>query len=73
MVKKEYSPGDAGQNNMFILVEAGILCVCVQQHIWSIRLMIDASVGIPRIGSGAVGNTAFMLVKKVSVRVAMVY
>ncbi len=73
MVKNKYSPGDAAQNNMFILVEAGVLCVCMQQHIWSIRLMSYASVGIPWIGSGAVGNAAFMLVREVSVRVAMVY
>jgi hypothetical protein len=73
VVKKEYSPGDAAQNNMFILVEAGILCVCAQEHIWNIRLMSDASVGIHWIGSGAVRNAAFMLVREVSVRVAMVY
>ncbi len=73
MVKKEYSPGDAVQNNMFILVEAGVLCVCVQRHIWSIRSMSDTSVGIPWIGFGAVGNAAFMLVREVSIRVAMVY
>jgi hypothetical protein len=35
--------------------------------------MSDASVGIPWIGSRAVGSAAFMLVRKVSVRVAMVY
>jgi hypothetical protein len=58
---------------MFILVEAGVLCVCVQQHMWSIRLMSDASVGIPWIGSGAVGNAALMLVREVSIRVDMVY
>ncbi len=73
MVKKEYRPGDAVQNNMFILVKAGVLCVCTQQHIWSIRPMSDASVGIPWIGSGAVGNAAFMLVREVSIRVAMMY
>ncbi len=73
MVKKEYSPGDAAQKNMFILVEAGILCVCAQQHIWSIRSMSKASVRIPWISSRAVGNAAFMLVREVSVRVAIVY
>jgi hypothetical protein len=72
VVKTEYSLGDAAQNNMFILVEAGVLCVCAQRHIWSIRSMSDVSVGIPWIGSGAVGNAAFMLVREVSVRVAMV-
>ncbi len=73
MVKKEYSPGDAVQNNMFVLVEVGVLCVCAQQHIWSIRSMSDTSVGISWIGSGAVGNAAFMLVREVSIRVAMAY
>ncbi len=73
MVKKEHSPGDAAQNNMFILAEAGVLCFCAQRHIWSIRSMSDGSVGIPWIGSGEVGNAAFMLVREVSVRVAMVY
>jgi hypothetical protein len=35
---------------------------------WSIRLISDASVGIPWSGSGAVGKAAFMLVREVSVR-----
>ena len=39
---------------------------------WSIRLIRDASVGIPWIGSGAAGKAAFMLVKEVSIRVDMV-
>jgi hypothetical protein len=39
---------------------------------WSIRLIRDASVGIPWIGSGAVGKAAFMLVREVSVRLDMV-
>ena len=39
---------------------------------WSIRSISDASVGIPWIGSGAVGKTAFMLVREVSVRPDMV-
>jgi hypothetical protein len=72
VVKKEYSPGDAAQNNMFILAEGGVLCVCAQRCKVSIRLISDASVRIPWIGSGAVGNAAFMLVREVSVRVAMV-
>ncbi len=58
---------------MFILVEVCVLCVCMLRHIWSIRSMSDASVGIPWIGSGAVGNAAFMLVREVSVRVDMVH
>jgi hypothetical protein len=49
------------------------LCVCTQRHIWSIRSMSDVSVRIPWIGFGAVENAAFMLVREVSVRVAMVY
>ncbi len=39
---------------------------------WSIRLIRDASVGIPWIGSGAAGKAAFMLVREVSARVDMV-
>ncbi len=39
---------------------------------WSIRLITDASVGIPWIRSGAAGKAAFMLVREVSVRVDMV-
>jgi hypothetical protein len=35
---------------------------------WSIRLIRNASLGIPWIGSGAVGKAAFMLVREVSVR-----
>jgi hypothetical protein len=39
---------------------------------WSIRLIGDASVGIPWIGSSAAGKAAFKLVREVSVRVDMV-
>jgi hypothetical protein len=39
---------------------------------WSIRLIRDASVGIPWIESGAAEKAAFMLVREVSVRVDMV-
>jgi hypothetical protein len=53
---------------MFILSEAGIFCVCKQQHMWSIRSIRDASLGIPWIGSSATGKAAFMLVREVSVR-----
>jgi hypothetical protein len=53
---------------MFILPQAGVFCVCEQQHMWSIRLIRDASLGIPWIGSGAAGKVAFMLVREVSVR-----
>jgi hypothetical protein len=35
---------------------------------WSIRLIRDASLGIPWIGSGAAGKAAFLLVREVSVR-----
>jgi hypothetical protein len=35
---------------------------------WSIRLIRDASLGIPWIGSGAAGEAAFMIVREVSVR-----
>jgi hypothetical protein len=28
VVKKEYRPGDMAQNNMFIVAEAGVFCVC---------------------------------------------
>jgi hypothetical protein len=35
---------------------------------WSIRLIRDASLGIPWIGSGAAEKAAFMLVREVSVR-----
>ncbi len=53
------------QNNIFIVAEAGVFCVCKQRQMWSIRLM-DTSVGIPWIGSGAAGKAAFMLVREVS-------
>jgi hypothetical protein len=35
---------------------------------WSIRLIRDASLGIPWIGSGAAGKAAFMLLREVSVK-----
>ena len=38
---------------------------------WSIRLISDASVGIPWSGFGA-GKAAFMLVREVSIRPDMV-
>jgi hypothetical protein len=53
---------------MFILSEVGVFCVCKQQHMWSIRSIRDASLGIPWIGSGAARKAAFMLVREVSVR-----
>jgi hypothetical protein len=39
---------------------------------WSIRLISDASMGIPWSGCGAVGKATFMLVREVSVRPDMV-
>ena len=57
---------------MFILVEAGVFCVCKHWQMWSIRLIRDASLGIPWIGSSAAGKAAFMLVREVSVRVNIV-
>ena len=51
---------------MFIVVEAGVFCVCEQRQMWSIRLMRDKSVGILWIGSGNAGKAAFMLVREVS-------
>ncbi len=51
---------------MFIVAEAGVVCVCEQRQMWSIRSMRDASVGIPWIGSGAAGKATFMLVREVS-------
>ena len=57
---------------MFILAEAGVLCVCEHWQIYSIRSMRDASVGIPWMGSGAAGKAAFMLVREVSVVEVMV-
>jgi hypothetical protein len=35
---------------------------------WSIRLIRDASLGIPWIGSGAAGKAAFILMREISVR-----
>ena len=57
---------------MFIVAEAGVLWVCEHRQICSIRLRSDASVGIPSIGSGALGKASFMLVRKVSVSPDMV-
>ena len=57
---------------MFVLAEAGVLCVCKHRQIYSIRSMRDASVGIPWMGSGAAGKAAFMLVREVSVVEVMV-
>jgi hypothetical protein len=39
---------------------------------WSIRSIGDMRVGIPWIGSGAVGKAAFMLEREVSVKGDMV-
>ncbi len=66
-MKYEYRSGDAARNIMFIVAEAGVFWVCKQQHMCIIRSIRDARVGIPWIGSGAVGNAAFMLVREVSV------
>jgi hypothetical protein len=57
---------------MLIVAEAGAFWVWEYQHMWSIRSIRDVSVGISWIGSGAVGKTAFMLVREVSVRADMV-
>ena len=57
---------------MFIVAEAGVLWVCEHRQICSIRLISDASVGIPWIGSGALGKASFMLVREVSVSPDMV-
>jgi hypothetical protein len=56
---------------MFIVAEAGVFLVCEQWHM-CIRLIRDARVGIPWIGTGAVGKAAFMLVREVSIRADMV-
>jgi hypothetical protein len=39
----------------------------------SIRSISDARIGIPWMGLGACGKAAFMLVRKVSVRLVMVF
>jgi hypothetical protein len=57
---------------MFILAEAGVFFVCKHWQMWSIRLICDASLGIPWIGPSAAGKAAFMLVREVSVRVNIV-
>ncbi len=67
LVKYKYSSGDAARNSMFIVAEAGVFWVYKQWHIYIIRLMRDAGVGIPWIGVGAVGKAAFMLVREVFV------
>jgi hypothetical protein len=59
-------------NSMFIVVEAGVFYVWEHWHMWSIRLIRDARVGIPWIGLGAVEKAAFMLVRVVSIRADMV-
>jgi hypothetical protein len=56
---------------MFIVVEAGVFCVCEQRQMWSIRSMSDASIGIPWMGSGAAEKAAFMLVREISVSADM--
>ncbi len=55
------------QNNMFIVVEVGVLRVCKHRQICSIGSISGASVGIPWIRSGALGKAAFILVREVSV------
>ena len=72
MLEYEYRSGDAARNSMFIVAEAGVFWVCEQWHICIIRLISDARVGIPWIGVGAVGKTAFMLVREGSIRADMV-
>jgi hypothetical protein len=57
---------------MFILAEAGVLWVCAHWQIYYIRLISDVSIGIPWIGSGALGTASFMLVREVSVSPDMV-
>ena len=57
---------------MFIVAEAGVFCVCKHRQVWSIRLIRDASMGIPWIGPGAAGKAAFMLIKEVSAVADMV-
>jgi hypothetical protein len=71
-VKHKYRSGDAAMNSMVIVAEAGVFWVCKQWHMCIIRLIRDARVGIPWIGSGAVGKAAFILVREVSIRADMV-
>jgi hypothetical protein len=52
---------------MIIVVKAGVLWVWEHRQICSIRLISDASVGIPWMGSGALGKASFMLVREVSI------
>ncbi len=68
----KYKSGDVARNSMFIVAEAVVFWVCEQQHMCIIRSIRRARVGIPWIGSGAVGKAAFMLVREVSVRADMV-
>jgi hypothetical protein len=64
--------GDAARNSMFIVAEAGVFRVCERWHMCIIRSIRDARVGIPWISVGAVGKTAFMLVREVSIKADMV-
>jgi hypothetical protein len=57
---------------MFIVVKTGVLWVCKHRQICSIRLSSDANIGIPWIGSSALGKASFMLVREVSVSLDMV-
>jgi hypothetical protein len=72
LVKYKYRSGNAARNSMFIVAEAGVFWVCEQRHICIIRSKSDARVGIPWIGTGAVGKAAFMLVREVCIRADMV-
>jgi hypothetical protein len=60
------------RNSTFIVAETGVFWVCKQRHLCIIRLIRDARVEIPRIGVGAVGKAAFMLVREVSIKADMV-
>ncbi len=72
-VKKEYRPYDAALNSMFTSIEAGVFWVREHCNMWSIRLSSDASMGIPWMGSGAVGKATFILVREVSIKVVMAF
>ena len=52
---------------MLIVVKAGVVWVCKHWQICIIRSISDVSVGIPWIGSGALGKAVFTLVREVSV------
>jgi hypothetical protein len=58
---------------MFIVAEVGVFCLWEHWHMWNIRPISDASVGISWTGSGAVRKAAFMLLREVSARVVMVF